>query len=213
MPWVAAAVLPLQLLKPVQPENFLRRPRLLQPGNQPVSLRVEIRADVVSHLARGITQTHFLIECDGAKPNFFPLMKPVPVPESDVMPLTWAVSHGLLESKILFAAKQFERAHRRIRVRVAEDRINRNPEAAAERQRVGGVPLCLEHGPNHIRLRTEQRHIYWVAGNSVGRMRDARRVKQRRMPARKSRNAASRTSAVISGRGKGNRPTEASMRA
>src|SRR5262245_61568995 len=97
VPRIAAAVLALQLLKSVQPENFLRHTRLLQFGNESVPFRIQIRADVMRHLPGRVTQTDSLIEGDGTKPNLLAVMKPVPAPESDVMPLTRAVPNRLLE--------------------------------------------------------------------------------------------------------------------
>src|SRR5215471_6428688 len=97
VPRIPAAVLALQLLKSVQPENFLRHTRLLQSSDESVPLRIQIWTDVMRHLSGRVAQTDSLIEGDGTKPNLLAVMKPVPAPESDVMPLTRAVSNRLLE--------------------------------------------------------------------------------------------------------------------
>ena len=91
VPWIAAAILTLQLLKSVQPENFLRHPRLLQFAHEAVSLRVQIRAYVMRHLPSRVTQTDSFIERDSAKPNFFLVIELVPVPEPDVVALARAM--------------------------------------------------------------------------------------------------------------------------
>jgi hypothetical protein len=55
VPGIPSAVLALQLLKSVQPENFLRHTRLLQSGDEPVPLRIDVRADVMRDLPGRVT--------------------------------------------------------------------------------------------------------------------------------------------------------------
>lgn len=181
MPRIAAAVLPLQLLKSVQPENVLGSARLLQSGDEPVSLRIQIRADVMRHLAGRVTQTDPLVKRNRAKPHFPPVVKPIPVPEPNVVPLSWAVANRLLEGKVLFAAEQFEGANGRVFIRPPKDRINCDANAAAKCQRISGIPLRRDHSVNHVCIRTKQGNVHRVAGNPIGRVRDARCVEQLRM--------------------------------
>ena len=84
-----------------------------------------------------------------------------------------AVANRLFERKVLLASEQFQRAHGRVGVRLAEDGIHRDPDAAAKCERIGGIPLRSDHGVNHVGFRTEQGDVDRVAGNAVGRVRDA----------------------------------------
>ena len=178
VPRVAAAVLSLQLLKSVQPENIFCHTSLLQSVDQPITLRVQIRADVMRDLSGRVTQTDSLIEGDGTKPNFLSVIKAIPVPEPDVMPLPRAVANWLLEGEVLLTSKQFQSAHRRGGVRSAQDGIHRNAYAAAKCERVGGIPLRSDHRMNHIGFRTEEGNVDGIAGNACGSVRDAWSVKE-----------------------------------
>jgi hypothetical protein len=114
---------------------------LLQSDDEPVSFRIQIRADVMRHLSGRVTQTDSLVEGNSPKPNFLAVVKPVPVPESDMMSLSRAVTNRLLEGKVLFATEQFEGAHGRVFIWSAKDRINCDAGAAAKCQRVRGIPF------------------------------------------------------------------------
>jgi len=181
MPGIASAVFSLQLLKPVQPENFLCRTHLLQSSDEPVPFCIQIRADVMSHLPGRVTQTNPLIKRDRTKPDLLAVVKPVPAPEPDVMSLTRAVANRLLKGKVLFATEQFEGAHGRIFIRSAKDRINGDANAAAKCQRISGIPLRRDHSVNHVCFGTKQGNVHGVAGNPIGRVRDARCVEELRM--------------------------------
>ena len=61
VPRIPAAVLALQLLKSVQPENFLCHTRLLQSGDEPVPLRIQIWTDVMRHQSGRVAQTDSLM--------------------------------------------------------------------------------------------------------------------------------------------------------
>lgn len=130
MPRIASAIFSLQLLKSVQPVNLLSHAGLLQSGDEPIPFCIQIRADVVSHLPGGVAQANPLIKSDRTKPDVLAVVTLIPVPESHVVTLTWAVANGLFKGKILPAAKQFECAYRRVVIRAAKNRVHRNPDAA-----------------------------------------------------------------------------------
>ncbi len=120
VPGIASAVFSLQLLKSVQPEGVLRHAGLLQSEDEPVTLGIQVGADVVGDLAGGMTQADALIKGDGAKPDLPAIVEPIPVPEPDMMTLAGAVAYGLLKGEVLLTAKQLESAHWSVLVRPAE---------------------------------------------------------------------------------------------
>ena len=122
VPRVSAPILPLQLLmKMVHPKDLLHKGRLLQFSDNPVALRVDVRADMMGHLACCVAQPNPFIERRGAKLHGPVVGEPVPVPESDVMPLARAVADRLLEGQVLLSIEEIKAADWSFVVRPAKD--------------------------------------------------------------------------------------------
>ena len=104
--------------------------------------------------------------------------------EADVVSLARVVADRLLEGKVLLATKEVLATDRRGVVGAFQHARLGDFETTPERERVGGVPVCLHHGPLEAFLRPDQLDVERVRRNARACVGDARNVLQLWMPRR-----------------------------
>ena len=92
----------------------LHQARLLQFVRDAVALRVHVGTDVMRSLSGCVAEAYPLVERCSTDPGGPALVQSVSPPEAHMVPLTRTAADGLLEGKVLFAAKQKQVAHWRI---------------------------------------------------------------------------------------------------
>ena len=136
-------ILPILLLNQILSGELLR---------DTIALGVDIRSDVMSYLSGGMAEANASIEGRRAEPERAVIFSFGRAPESDMVPLSRAVSDGLLEGQVLLSTKQIETTYRSLVVRAPQNGINHDAKAALEGDWIGWVPPGSHHGANQFFL-------------------------------------------------------------
>jgi hypothetical protein len=132
-----------------------------------IALGVHIGSDVMIYLSGGMAEANASIEGRCTEPERPVIFSFGRRPESDMMPLSRAVSDGLLEGQVLLSIKQIETTYRSVVVRSPHNGINHDAKAALERDRIGWVPPDSHHGADQFFLCGEHGDVQRIARMAV----------------------------------------------
>ena len=90
------------------------------------------------------------------------------------MALFWTATDWLLKSQVFLPPEEIQITDRSFVVRPSENRIDRDPHATSESQRVSGIPAGGDKGTDDVFFRTDQRDVERIAGNPAGGMGEGR---------------------------------------
>jgi hypothetical protein len=160
-PGVSTAVSPLaDLVEPVDEVHLCEIASALQVGKKLGPLGIDIGGRMMRDLARGVAETHPLIENSRPNPHRTAVrIEFIRAPESHVVALSRIVADGLLEGQVLFTPPQEQIADRRVVVWMFKDGGIGDLKTAAQRQRGGRLPVGRQHDPLQVGCRTDQGHI------------------------------------------------------
>src|SRR4029453_844877 len=131
-------------------------------------------------LARGMAEANPLIENSRPDPHWTAIrIELIRAPKSHMVALSRINANGLLEGQVLLAAPQVQVADRSIVVRMFEHGRTGDLETAAQRERVGWIPLGRPHDPFYLRFRFDQGHIEWITAVTIRGVCDVRNISQR----------------------------------
>ena len=86
------------------------------------------------------------------------------------MALFWTASNRLLKGQVFLPPEEIQTADGSFVIRPSKNRINHDPRTAPEGKRIGGIPAGGDKGADDVFVRTDQRYIERIAGNSAGGM-------------------------------------------
>ncbi len=159
------------------PIQRLHSPHPLKIGHQPVALRIDIWRDVMRDLPRGVAEAHAAVEGRRSEPAGASLaIQFRRFPKTHVMALARITPGGLFKREVFLVAVEEEIADRRAEIRPVKNRALRDVQAAADRDRIRGIPAGGGQRGGHLVLRADERKIQRIAGNARARERDMRGI-------------------------------------
>lgn len=149
---------------PIFPQQRAAR---LQPAHQPISLRIQIRRNMMRDRARVMAHANAVIElmahanavieCYRADPEFALIRRFLRrEPKANMVSATRVAMNRLLERDVFDSPENIERTYRRVRIRFAKNRAPCDAETRTQLHRRGDLPARRLHGADHFFARADQ---------------------------------------------------------